>query len=231
MCKRRKLSVCGDVLKLLSHVPLPRPWSTSNCHFCPDVPLLSKKKTIKKTGCWCKVETWCLKSICAWNTIWPKAACELLWSTTRRPPFRGNVITSSQLLWCHFNVVTLMPRSGWRAGYRLWPLPGSLGDELLVKMSVHRDRVACVMPFQEQWKNRDVTPTNVSLVCFPKFCFIGPTTLNLTTGFFNNWMFLHLFTLFLRADLCFFVCFFLMQIFVKVFFLFCTWHYYCKHCK
>lgn len=60
------------------------------------------------------------------------------------------------------------------------------------------------------------TATHVSLVCFPKFCFIGPTTLNLITGgIFNNWISSSFHVVFKSRRL-----FFLMQIFVKVYFSF-----------
>lgn len=61
------------------------------------------------------------------------------------------------------------------------------------------------------------TATCVSLLYFPKFCFIGPTTLNLTMGgIFKNWI-SSSFHVFLRADICFSyanIC--------KGLFLFCT---------
>lgn len=63
MCKRRKLSVFVEMFSNFSAMcPCLDPEVPQTAISVQMSLYFPKKKQKKKTGCWCKVETWCLKS-------------------------------------------------------------------------------------------------------------------------------------------------------------------------
>lgn len=152
----------------------------------------------------CKVEAQCL-SLSVPET---QFGLKLLCPTTQRPRFRGNIMSSSDLLWCQCHVITLMPQFGCRVGYRFGPLTGSHHDKLLVKMtrvSVNCSEWECVSwlgcfarfwhhfklvceglviteELPEKWKAGCVMLMHVSLVCSQSFLSLDLPHLNLIMG-------------------------------------------------
>lgn len=100
-----------------------------------------------------------------------------------------------------------------------------LGDELLVEIE---NNVLCGE------KCTDYSPRQSIGACIPwyvpKVFFIGPTLSDLIKGrIFKNWILAFFCFVFLES--VYFFVLFSEAILCKTFFVFCTGHYYCKHCK